>query len=147
MNAYDIIMSAVNLPCDGQQGNVENKTPKIKRLYFTYWSISYCFIQFRVNRSQNQETGMFTQTMYIYVHLFNTRYVQLVPAYTVTNFQQGRLTQLQGKAICSRNQHNGTWRGSNPQSCCNTEDAFTTEPLLYSILALIWSLTVCIYNI
>jgi hypothetical protein len=74
--------------------NVENKTPKVKRLYFTYWSIYYGFIQFRVNRSQNQETGMFTQTTYSTHAMYNWSRLILLPIFSRVDWRNYRVKRF-----------------------------------------------------
>jgi hypothetical protein len=39
------------------------------------------FIQFRANMYEDPVTGLLTHTMFMYVHIFNTRYVHVVPSY------------------------------------------------------------------
>jgi hypothetical protein len=49
--------------------------------------------------SEDPVTGLITHTMYISVHIFNTRYVHIVPAYIGTHFQLGGLKQLGVKSL------------------------------------------------
>jgi hypothetical protein len=49
--------------------------------------------------SEDPVTGMITHTMYIYVHIFNTRYVHFIPAYADTHYQLGGLKQLGVKSL------------------------------------------------
>jgi hypothetical protein len=57
-------------------------------------SFFFIFFFFRANRSEDPVTCLITHTMYMSVHIFNTRYVHFVPAFTGTHFQLGGLKQL-----------------------------------------------------
>jgi hypothetical protein len=63
----------------------------------------------------------------------STHYVQLIPAVNLfltsrCLFSAGSTEAIRGRESCSRTQHNGNCRGSNPRPCGPKADTLTTAP-------------------